>query len=276
MNLDPEEASAKYIALRQALGDAGLIKTVCPIYAGFRRNRVQFIGSGVLLRIADEPFLITAAHVIDAVASDHFFLGLGSQVYEIDVSVSMTRVPDGADRSQDRLDVAVCYLSPSHVEHLSPDEFVELESIYRVPLIPEAGVHLAVGFPGSRQPKQLRGRDLSGIGATIACVSRSADEHRQLGLDPIMSLSLRYDRTALWSETGYGLGVQPRGMSGGPVWFAPDGLHDTVAPRLLLAGVLIEWVHGKREILATRVPVALSVIARDRPKLQALVQPWLE
>src|SRR3989338_3306676 len=85
---------------------------VCPIFLETEgTGEVELIGSGVLLKIYDELYLLTAAHVTDAQQYGHLLVpgrdgltGVGGHFAHLAVSPGATRSDDCVDIAYFRLD----------------------------------------------------------------------------------------------------------------------------------------------------------------------------
>ena len=94
---------------RQAeqLNNTPLKKAVCPIFwMPHGIERMEQIGSGVLLRLFDEIFLLTCAHVTDSSEDGDLYIPGRKQIVPINGHLSHSQMPTGTSRETDRLDMA--------------------------------------------------------------------------------------------------------------------------------------------------------------------------
>jgi hypothetical protein len=100
-----------------------LITSTVPIFV-VKHKEPEPHGTGVLLSIADRLFLISAAHVFDDPKECGWHIGLGGLTGERFAHLSSarilsSRVPDGAGRSSDPLDLLAAELPPHVAQELT-------------------------------------------------------------------------------------------------------------------------------------------------------------
>ena len=89
-------------------------------------QRPESIGSGVLIRILDRTFLLTAAHVTDSQSEGTLLIPSRNGLMEPTGRFSSMKMPLSGRRSDDRSDVAYFWLDEDCVNDLHP-EFTVLE-----------------------------------------------------------------------------------------------------------------------------------------------------
>jgi hypothetical protein len=81
--------------------------TVVPIFSE-KDNNMKAEGSGVLIQIADQFFILTAAHVLDV---GNLYIPDINGLFMLNGFSDRTKAPEG-DRALDRIDVGYVHLLP--------------------------------------------------------------------------------------------------------------------------------------------------------------------
>ena len=117
----------------------------------------DFFGSGVLLRIENTHFLVTAAHVAHYFVNKKWVLpSLAAQTLEDTIIIlaynrgRLTNTGELPDRDNDMLDLGIFELHPMTVERLSQFmRFVTLDQLGLDPAKLTDGIYLVLGYPQS-------------------------------------------------------------------------------------------------------------------------------
>jgi hypothetical protein len=250
--------------------------TVVPIIVPDNRRNPQVIGSAVLLRLAEQPFLLTAAHVADRGARGGLEVGARERIVPLGGRYFHTTPPDGG-RAADRFDLAVFPLSDAVAadlgapNFLGPDElrWTERPHVQSTP----AGTYLLTGFPSSKQPRQPKSDGEFVVRPYQPLVQASElDRYESLQVHPDSHLALALDRSDLQSLSGPKQAPDLHGMSGGGVWRI-DHLIGAGEPRAHLVGIMVEYHDSPSHVLlATRIGVALQLIQDEFPSLGTLIR----
>ena len=247
-----------------------VLKAIRPIYRSEGRRHPRFVGTGVLLRIADRVVLVTAAHVVDHAADGPLLFAPGQKLQSVPREFYAT-VPPNGERSADKFDLAVIALGADLESELNlahPLAETEIRSFER----PELAVgrktrYLVMGFPRSRQPRLPAGRVINAIPLHPIVIAREESAYSGLGAAPDKHLLLEYDLADFSLERKGDLLSAPNGMSGGGVWRIDSPPTDDDA-RLSLVGIIIEHhAHPHHTMVATRIGVAFDGIAHLFPEL---------
>jgi hypothetical protein len=227
----------------------------------------EHIGSGILMRIGDERFLFTAAHVADLRSRGALYLG--GESFPIRLAGTITHsVPPQGDRRRDNIDAAVLHLPATVNAHLRDHEFLGLEDIDLGLALHHDDYFLVAGYPVTKQ--RFR-RDASTIDAYLypfVAVSRTDDAYASH--DPTVHVLLGFRKKDMWRrDIGRSSAPDLYGMSGGGIWWLPDYTRPAFK-RPLLHSIATEWHAAPHcHILGTRIHVFLSAVWRDFPELWA-------
>jgi hypothetical protein len=236
----------------------------------------ELFGSAVVLKVLDEHFLVTAAHVFVAYENEDLRLPGSRCLFKFpDGEFCSTRDPHvHPDPDSEPLDLAVFPLTPAVVSDLNPDyQVVPIDWVSSAPVDPGA-TYAFVGYPATKFKVDYP-RKKSGVaewhwfygksvgGETYDAVKRHPSNHIVTG----------FIKRGMWKDGLRVIPPDPHGMSGGGVWVNEvedsDGL-----PRLVGIGIEVDMAKGC--LIGTRIGHALEMIRAIRPELSAHLPPKLE
>jgi hypothetical protein len=225
---------------------------VTPVFTDRPDGSLDFEGSGLLARLDERYYLVTAAHVLDACE----FGCVVRAVEAIGQDLSGTRVvtgrPAGTTRDDDVFDIGLVRLSDSKVVKVGADNFLDLtHTVEGPPADPEEAM-IALGFV---VPDQTVDRNTVRTKLTIFMTGpESAHGYRVAKTDPRSHLLVRYRRKeVIFNGQHRGSAPSLKGMSGGGIWQVPvkREVHPAAPP--MLAAMIVEQPQTYRTaILATR------------------------
>jgi len=215
-------------------------------------------GTGVLLQIGDCHFLLTAAHVLQAIqrAGENPFIVFPYKT-ELPVALAYELIAES-----NHVDVAVALLDEQIVERLKAHyQFMQLSNVWSpkedLGFLPS---FMLTGYAGDR----VR-RDTDGSKFCDPWGFRTGLHERQEvlpGYDPDRHWVLGYPDQIMLGCDGRGYNIDPPGMSGCGVW-AILQMHDIemwTAKNLKLAGLLLEWSEAGQFVVGTKIAVPLYMI----------------
>jgi hypothetical protein len=281
-SLNAEQRARVYEFWRQVYEASALeiSRATVSIY-GYHQRAVHQNGSGVLLKIGDKHFLLSAAHVIDytAIHGIPYLLSPaeGKEPIPLDRVRACTspwpahRDPKDPDmRDADPLDVGFVELNREIVDRLQPARrFAPLQEIdvgERLRL----GCYLLLGYP----------RQLSVV--DVAKQKAHAEPLRYVTelctdpvdqFDPTKLVRLKYPPTGLNAHMAEVSVPNPKGMSGCGVWRLAEMKHPDKWSKDDVKLVAIEhsWHRHRRYIQGTRVRYALELIYRFYPSIRPIM-----
>jgi len=192
-----------------------MLDRTVPIYAWARGGLPVLEGSGVLLKIADAGFLVTAAHVVDVVVKDGrgLFLGLADGEDIVDLGGLEVQV----SHDQRDIDVAFMRLPVGMVDVVGKHRaFLRLDQVDTVRRPPEAGVYIVAGYP--RQDSRADG-EAGVIHSKAFCLSTSLHDRELVNFTVGKSIALSF--TSQWVIEDSGERVRAPalpGISGCGIW----------------------------------------------------------
>jgi len=215
----------------------------------------ELVGSGVLVRILNQIFLLTAAHVTEHKSKGGYFT-LGKHGFA-ELSGKFARLTPVSGRlADDTLDVAYLRLDEDCVNDLdlglgiieSEDMFIEAEPQLR-------NNYTFAGFPWRKNKvkrKIIQMEFITYTGQEIA-----AKEYTALGLKRNRHIAIRFDRKRTFSVAKNRLRTSPLpdGMSGGGVYLWNEEAMKNWPVSLPLVGIANRFISDKSVLIATRLCV---------------------
>jgi hypothetical protein len=275
--LHPKAPAAESFALAANAFDAVLREsntfsaTVPIVLHRFNSAQRELIGSGVLLRIVNRTFLVTAAHVTDRRDDGLLCIPAKDQFMQITGSFASMRIPESGRRTDDRLDVAYYCLDDDCARNLNSeccilergDVFLEGEPNYYTN-------YTFTGYPW-RQSSVTHDRVVTAFN-TITGLEVHANEYAALGLSRSRHIAIHYRRRRVFSAKNRKtfMGALPHGMSGGGVYIWSEEALRERKPCLPLAGIATEYHPERGLLVATRLHVFVRCIFHNQPDLAAL------
>lgn len=236
---------------------------VRPIYLQNSRNQFELLGSSVLIRIASQSFLITAAHVTDIAKEQPIFIcGTNSLINPEAKFYSTCKLPSG-DRKDDKLDLSVVPLSEDIINKLGHScLFLGLDGIDAAERSEPNSIYITIGYPGTKQPKQ-KGNQLYYIPMTLGTIEVPVDKYQHCGINPNTNLLLRFTKKKVHNKLRLETAPNPHGMSGGGVWRV-----DSPSDCARLVAIQHEYRDSEHMIIATRIGLCFYVIGDHFPNLR--------
>lgn len=258
-----------YEVQQEALSTSRTLSATVPIVlSGSSSQRLEAHASGVFLKIANQYFLLTAAHVLDAGEHSELFVGFNGRFVPLSGAWCQTRLPPSQDRRDDNTDIGYCCLEDAGT-------LSELGTSSRV--LGRSDVLLEEPMPG--QSLRVCGYPATrvevGDGVVETTVTSfegfeiSAKEYDQCGLSPKVNIAVRFNQKRMFSPRLARIIPTIRvlnGMSGGGIYVeTPDSAPPYM--KLLLVGITTTHDSQKSLIIGTRLNAFLRAIHRNRPEL---------
>lgn len=214
-------------------------------------KRPTHVGTGVLVEVNGQPFLVSARHVLVEVKSLFFYVDT-NVVRKLKGKLLLGRVSPG---SLDRIDLAVMRLEGPGLPPYPGVEKVCLDgnSMFRPAALPRRGKHyLVTGFPASRSKANPHAMQLKSEAWCLIAGSAEPPNYERLGLAEETHLVLTLDRRdTLRTDGAQHTFPDPHGMSGSPVWWLPDETNGIELP--MLVGIVIEYHASLSALVAIDV-----------------------
>jgi hypothetical protein len=239
-------------------------QSVLPIYGSTLNGNPEHIGSCIALRLDEDPYLLTAAHVLDWNKDTSLYVG-HDELRLISMEFSATARPNG-DRNADRFDFALGKIPDCDIHALSGVKFITENQIDRSVGYVSGRVYTSIGYPNSKnkkidnQNKNVRAEPLQLTGI-VKVGAKLAQDLGVSGEDHIfISQNAKYSTDPAGRRIS---AVRLNGMSGGAVINLgkiadPEVLAGCKNPTPLLAGLFIEFYKDYGTIVATKLDTILK------------------
>jgi hypothetical protein len=234
-------------------------------------QRPELIASGVLIRIVNRTFLLTAAHVTDRQSEGTLLIPGQQEFMPTNGYFSAMRLPSSGRRADDKLDVAYFLLDSDCAKDLHPRcTVLERRDVSLEAEPPLRTEYTFAGYPWrkSRVSEGLVATDFQ----TFTGGEADKSEYEALGLSRSRHIAIRFNRKRTFSQR-LGRVVTPpfpHGMSGGGVYVWSQEALKHWPVRLPLAGIVTEFIPDRSLLVATRLRVYVRCIFHNEPELAAI------
>ena len=248
--------------------DVKLTTTIIPILGSTERGKPCAVGSGILLAVGNERFLITAAHVLDENKVTTLYLPGNSELVELSGPSRQSKPPENK-RGLDRFDTAYIQLSGDIVSRINkvywflPPQLVDMNDVST-----PGKFYMFTGYPHKALGVVYGTRKIAGQLHSYADHASEAGIYTHVDANPTSNIVINFDEKRV--QDGNGRIVTPKerqGMSGGGVWNFNGGPQLPGVPKIRLCGVAIEHHKKHKCLLATKINFVLESIRSDFPGL---------
>ncbi len=211
------------------------------IAAETEKNKLESIGTCILIKLDNRYFLITAAHVINQrhnVKCKELYLLLDSETGKEKILIEEEIVCDPNDKVADYHDVAIIELNKENYKIIPDERFLTLEQI-ELDDSDKKKIYAFSGYPVSKN-KSIRTQGKN----KFLVVFTEAFE------DDIFTFSLSYDKSNFNQEL-----IKPQGMSGGGAWVISNKTN--LEPKLIGISVCYK---SKKYVVVLKISYVLSMI----------------
>lgn len=262
--------------LYKATRDA-IIHATVPVF-GYQNETVVQAGTGVLFRIADQHFVLTAAHVLDIALEHEIPLTIGNGA-ENGHPVKIERLtggrsplPPGEDskdpdvRLNDPFDVGYIELGDNEMRQMSPDcRFATLQDVD--PGKVKQGCYLVLGYPNVySDPDKVKQAIAVHTVHYLTDLAKPFQDDRG-------RINLKYQIDSADGKGGSREAPKPQGISGSGVWRLSTlkKPEDWTADEMRLAGIERSWDKGTKLLKACPINYVLQMIYRGKPELRKIM-----
>lgn len=268
MHIERETAALQCIRDTECQIDASAV----PLYRGAGRHRSpDLIGTGFPVHIGTRKILLTAAHVVACLESEHFYIPNGPTLEPFDCRIRRIGRSD-RNRDNDEIDLALIDLDEEQSKRLSRYVFVrtsemEFPTFRNEPQI----LYSFIGYPASKNKAKHRVTELTPMLLRLRGMPIAVDEYRKFGRPFETHLIVEFDEKSAIGPNGIQISPSPKGLSGGPVWMLgniPELVDGSSKP--LLAGMAIENKRGG--LVAVRTWLLLQIMRTIYPELRELIE----
>lgn len=217
-----------------------LERHVVPVFHAPDDSELQPAGSGVLARLGDRAYLISAAHVLDHCHTGVFVPHRNGSIEPLVNPTVVTGRPSGTTREDDRIDIGFVRLTADETEAVGLERTLDLDVVSGPPMPSVTTLFLVLGFP-------LRDHSMDPSAGTMtgeltSFMTGMADQmaYRRADIDERSQLLLRLDRRVIGTKNAVGAPPEMKGISGGGVWPVRIDVDRPEDQTPLFAGIVIE------------------------------------
>lgn len=240
-----------------------LERHVIPIFRLDENNNPDLFGSGVISRLDDRFYLITAAHVLDYCDKGVFLLIEGLHGKPLEGASIVTGKKHGTTRSDDKVDIGFIRLTEREINCIGADNFLDLDNISGPPMEINTTIFLVLGYPARDQIRNQLEHTIEAP-LTMFMTSHAVESSYKLtNTNHNSHILLRYSRKTIATKNSIGSPPDYRGMSGGGVWPLSIFYEPLKEYPPLFAGIIIEQPRKyKSSLLVTRSNLIRAFIKR--------------
>lgn len=233
-------------------------------------------GSAVAIEIANRLFIATAAHNFGRLPQRPNWSAFGAN-RSSNNGLTILQANYRVGGRDDEPDVAWLEIDRGSARG-SDLVGINIEDLLLYPELYHGNLYLATGFPVGLKdvsdPNPEGHRDITiPFGIYFTTVVEAAEAAAAGGL-----IVLDYQRTGI-NVSGQLVEIEPHGMSGGGVWYAPEDAAPAAVwdpRRLKLVGLSREYFRHQHRLTAEPMHIWLSLLRDDLPELRDAIDPLLQ
>ncbi len=243
--------------------------SICPIFREDDEGKPEQFGTGVLIRIAQEHFMLSAAHVFDDFKERVILIpGLESLV-ELHGPYATTPLPDKGSREDDDYDMGYFHLNTDQQADIDSSMlFLDERDCDPMDVTSDGDAYTLIGYQ-SELSESTANKAKAEI-SRVSCSGVQDHRYQKLGLDPKRHILLQF---RMKKGMSYKTMVQGKkhdfgGMSGGGVfaWSKESPIPKAIAQPHLV-GIITGYSNYHNVFIATRLHHVLCAMHKEFPNL---------
>lgn len=223
---------------------------VVPVFHAPDDSELEPAGSGVLARLGDCAYLISAAHVLDHCDTGVFVPRKSGKIEPLVNPTIVTGRPPGTTRDYDRIDIGFVRLTADETDAVGFERTVDLDVVSGPPMPSATTLFLVLGFPLRDHSTDPSAGTMTGELTSLMTGMADESAYRRAGIDERSQLLLRFDRRVIATKKAVGAPPEMKGISGGGVWPVRIDAIRSEDQTPLFAGIVIERPRRFRASLA--------------------------
>lgn len=200
--------------------------SLVPIYLETKNpSRTIQIGTGVFVDIRNMPFLLTAAHVTDALKNGNLLVPTRDGLTQIEGYLAHIDFPPDISRTEDNTDIAYYRLTSEFATSMCYQFWpLPQNKTFTVLSAHELSVCTVAGYPSNRSKKNSDGLHTSNI-FSYRGVLATQEIYEELDLSHQQNIIIRFNRNNSVSPKKLEKTTPPipKGVSGGAIFSWPEG-----------------------------------------------------
>lgn len=236
------------------------LQSTCQIF-----KQAQAFGSGLLIEVNGNHFLISAAHVLEPEYVDQMTIPNGKEIIPINGELYTTPIPESGERKGDTVDIAIVKLNKECTDDLAIRfKFLSVSEIESKHKEVPSHQYMFCGYP--TETTEVRNMEMKIFPKPLKVRTKIA--HKELTKVPdyidIPKWILEYRRIAQINVSSDQIAPSPhpKGVSGGGLWLIPCNPSIPIEQtKMKLIGIMTDYFDGSDEVVtATDISVITNII----------------
>lgn len=237
-------------------------KVTCHILKSIDDIAVSY-GSGVFIKVDENHFLITAAHVAEGL-NNELFVGINNNTVLRLGGTILTNNFEGF-RENDRFDLCILKLCVETVNKIKNTyDFLEQKELGISHFFKEYPMYEIVGFPATKSKYNPFKKQLKSKAWRYITYPVKYEKYDLLNCSKVFNIVLNYDRKRVFNfnKNATQIGPELYGISGCGLWYTPpEVVLSKGNPEKKLVGIMTEWpINNRKFLIATKIDLFTEII----------------
>jgi len=245
------------------------LDSVCPVFIRDGDEKIDQIGSGVLLKIKEKTFLLTAAHVCDWSEKGELCIPTKNGIESIIGYCASILAPKKLGRNKDIIDIAYFLLDGALVEKIH-DSFRVLSrnECWLTDNLLSGDIYTFSGFPLTKA-KKSRNNEFSSELFSYSGEAAIPDKYKNLKYSEDSNIIINFRRKKAIAPTGEKrVPPHPKGISGGAIFRWPKSIGKNVEViNRSLVGIGHTYIERHNCLIGTKLSLYFNLIINNHPEL---------
>lgn len=220
-------------------------------------------GSGVFIKVENQYFVLTAAHVVDYMHND-VFVGIDNKTL-LKLGGEWTGNIPANKRENDRIDTAILKLDDISIKKVKAKyEFLDISEVginHNFEIMPK---YQSVGFPASQSKYNKFKNETKSKPFLFTTMPADKEIYEELKCKEFTNFIVHYDKKKVrnYKTDKLQTGPDPFGISGSGLWYTPVQLKEKGEKvEKKLVGIMTEWpIKNRKYWIGTRIDLFTEVI----------------
>lgn len=253
---------------------SNITNSIIPII--INNKKPEHIGSGILVKIKKELFILTAAHVVDETSLNDILIPTTDGLKPFLGIVTNLNLPNDITRSNDIIDIAYYRLNKDwdfqFDFNIEPLDLCDI-NITDIPY--ENDNYAFIGYPAKKskiEDSTFSGKILNYSGGYIKTVNIT-----KFGFNPETNIVINFDRKKGVIINGHNEQLPlPNGISGGGIFaYAKDKTQNS-KDTFKLVGICHTYIPEKKIMIGTKINILIAMIIKTNPDLFESIDDFKE
>ncbi len=230
-----------------------ITRSIIPII--INEDKPEHIGSGILLKIKETVFILTAAHVVDDTVQNILLIPTTEGLIKFEGIVTNFEVPFNETRENDIIDIAYFKFDSTWKYEFNLNlKPINIEDINISDIAYETDIYSFIGFP-YRKSKIKDGEFIGNLykytGGYI-----SHDSFQKNFFNKEANIVINFNRKKMTDNNK--ILPLPHGISGGGIFVPPKDKHQDSEGKLKLVGITHTYLENKNIMIGTSINFLIS------------------